>query len=61
MNNSLCEYIQNIDNKIKNKTSSLVYISVVKLEISGSVNEGKKACFKDMYSNWNIQKQIEKV
>ncbi len=55
MNNSLCENIQNIEKK----TSILVYISDVKLEISGSVNE-EKTCFKDMYSNWNIQKQIEK-
>ncbi len=40
MNNSLCENIQNIET---NKTSTLVYISVVKLEISGSVNEEKLA------------------
>ncbi len=57
MNNSLCENIQNIET---NKTSTLVYISVVKLEISGSVNE-EKTCIKDMYSNLNIQKQIEKI
>lgn len=54
MNSSLCENVQNIET---NKTSSLVYISVVKLETSGSVNE-ERTCVKDMYSNLNIQKQI---